>query len=104
MRAGLNVMTAFDPGQSMRAGAQILVAAYQRCLRGNEHASPVEQQAALRCAALSSTTPGTNKREFSMVTSADVWRAAAQVVPAIQVRWHRHPSLPGGRPERRGGA
>ncbi len=83
-RTGLNVMTAFDPGQSMRAGAQILVAAYQRCLHGNKHASPAEQQAALRCAASEYNT-GDEQAGILNGYQADVWRAAAQVVPAIQL-------------------
>ena len=50
-RTGLTVEMAFDPGESMRAGAQILVAAYRQCLHGNLRANSVEQQVALRCAA-----------------------------------------------------
>ena len=46
-RVGLTVSTAFDPGQSIRAGAAILVEAYQRC----RHDGAVDEQPALRCAA-----------------------------------------------------
>jgi type IV secretion system protein VirB1 len=84
MRTGLTVMTAFNPGQSMRAGAQILVAAYQQCLHGNEHASPAEQQAALRCAASEYNT-GDEQAGIFNGYQPGVWRAAAQIVPAIQL-------------------
>jgi type IV secretion system protein VirB1 len=84
MRTGLNVMTAFDAGQSMRAGAQILVAAYQRCLHQNKRASTDQQQAALRCAASEYNT-GDEQAGILNGYQSGVWRAAAQVVPAIQL-------------------
>ena len=46
-RVGLTVAAAFDPGQSIRAGAVILSEAYQRCRRDGA----VAEQPALRCAA-----------------------------------------------------
>lgn len=83
-RTGLTVASAFDPGTSMRAGATILTAAYRQCLRGNSGPSPAEQQAALRCAA---SVYNTGREQAGILNGyqARVWRAAEQVVPAIQV-------------------
>ena len=82
-RTGLTVTTAFDPGESMRAGAMVLTAAYRQCLRGNANPTGAEQQSALRCAASVYNTG----RELAGILNGyqtSVWRAAAQVVPAIQ--------------------
>ena len=78
-RVGLTVATAFDPGQSIRAGAVILVEAYQRC----RHDGAVAEQASLRCAA---SVYNTGKEEAGIANGyqARVWRTAAQIVPAIQ--------------------
>ena len=78
-RTGLTVATAFDPGQSMRAGAMILVAAYQQCRRGGQ----VGPQPALRCAA---SVYNTGREQAGILNGyqARVWRVAAQIVPAIQ--------------------
>src|SRR4051794_14759607 len=77
-RTGLTVATAFDPGQSMRAGAMILVAAYQQCRRGQ-----VEPQLALRCAA---SVYNTGREQAGILNGyqSRAWQAAAQIVPAIQ--------------------
>jgi hypothetical protein len=83
-RAGLTVETAFDPGSSMRAGAEILTAAYERCLHGIDRSSPTEQQAALRCAASVYNT-GDEQAGILSGYQAGVWRAAAQIVPAIEL-------------------
>jgi type IV secretion system protein VirB1 len=83
-RTGLTVATAFDPARSLRAGASILVAAYQRCLHGTNHANTAEQQAALRCAASVYNT-GDEWAGILKGYQTGVWRAAAQVVPAIQL-------------------
>jgi len=82
-RTGLTVTTAFDPGESMRAGAMILTAAFRQCLRGNGNPNSAEQQAALRCGA---SIYNTGREQAGILNGyqADVWRAAAQVVPAIQ--------------------
>lgn len=82
-RTGLTVMSAFDPGESMRAGAQVLTAAYQQCLHGNKRPTQREQQAALRCAASMYNT-GDEQTGILNGYQSGVWRAAAQVVPAIQ--------------------
>ena len=97
-RTGLTVTTAFDPGRSMRAGASILVAAYQRCLRGNEHADRTEQQAALRCAA---SIYNTGREQAGILNGyqSGVWRAAEQIVPAIQFRAAGNPPSPPAKPE-----
>lgn len=78
-RVGLTVVTALDAGQSIRAGAVILVEAYQRCRRGGT----VAEQPALRCAA---SIYNTGREQAGIVNGyqARVWRAAAQIVPAIQ--------------------
>ena len=82
-RTGLTIMSAFDPGESIRAGAQILTGAYQQCLHGNTHPTQPEQQAALRCAASVYNT-GDEQTGIRNGYQSGVWRAAAQVVPAIQ--------------------
>src|ERR1700712_292407 len=51
VRTGLTVATAFDPGQSIRAGAQIIGAAYEQCLHGKVAPTAAEEQSALRCTA-----------------------------------------------------
>jgi type IV secretion system protein VirB1 len=83
-RTGLTVTTAFDPGESMRAGALILTEAYRQCLRGNASPDGAGQQAALRCAA---SVYNTGREQAGILNGyqADVWRAAALVVPAIQL-------------------
>jgi type IV secretion system protein VirB1 len=83
-RTGLTITTAFNAAESMRAGAMILVAAYQQCLRGNPTPSGAEQQAALRCAASVYNT-GDDHTGIVNGYQAGVWRAAAQIVPAIQL-------------------
>jgi type IV secretion system protein VirB1 len=79
VNTGLTVAAAFDPGLSLRAGAQILVAAYQQCRRGGQ----IAPQAALRCAA---SVYNTGREQAGILNGyqARVWRAAAQIVPAIQ--------------------
>ncbi|MGI4809732.1 MAG: lytic transglycosylase domain-containing protein [Janthinobacterium lividum] len=79
-RVGLTVATAFDPGQSIRAGAVILADAYQRCRRNGT----VEEQAALRCAASVYNT-GREQAGIANGYQPRVWRVAAQLVPAIQI-------------------
>jgi type IV secretion system protein VirB1 len=82
-RTGLTATTAFDAGESMRAGALILTAAYRQCLRGNANPNGAEEQAALRCAA---SVYNTGREQAGILNGyqANVWRAAALVVPAIQ--------------------
>ena len=82
-RAGLTVTTAFDAGESLRAGALILTRAYRRCLRGSVYPNDAQQQAALRCAASVYNT-GDDQAGILNGYQAGVWRAAAQIVPAIQ--------------------
>jgi type IV secretion system protein VirB1 len=77
-------MSAFDPAESIRAGAQILTGAYQRCLHGNTDPTQREQQAALRCTASVYNT-GDEQTGILNGYQSGVWRAAAQVVPAIQL-------------------
>jgi type IV secretion system protein VirB1 len=79
-RVGLTVATAFDAGQSIRAGAAILAEAYQRCRRGGA----IAEQPALRCAA---SIYNTGREQAGIVNGyqAKVWRVAAQIVPAIQL-------------------
>jgi hypothetical protein len=67
----------------MRAGALILTAAYRLCLRGNESADGDAQQVALRCTASVYNT-GDERAGVLNGYQADVWRAASQIVPAIQ--------------------
>jgi type IV secretion system protein VirB1 len=80
VNTGLTVETAFSPAQSIRAGSQILVAAYLRCRHGGQ----VDPQAALRCAA-SVYNAGNEQAGILNGYQARVWKAAAQIVPAIQV-------------------
>lgn len=79
-RVGLTVATAFDPGQSIRAGAIILTEAYQRC----RHGGAVAEQPALRCAA---SVYNTGKEQAGITNGYQprVWHVAAQLVPAIQL-------------------
>ena len=77
---GLTVRKAFDPAQSIRAGAQILVSAFQQCRRRGL----VEEQAALRCAASVYNT-GSEQNGILNGYQAKVWRAAALIVPAIRI-------------------
>ena len=83
-RTRLTVSSAFDPGASMRAGATILVAAYRQCSRGSSAPGLPEQQTALRCAA---SVYNTGREQAGILNGyqARVWRAAEQVVPAIQI-------------------
>jgi type IV secretion system protein VirB1 len=83
-RTGLTLATAFDAGESLRAGALILTWAYQRCLRGSVNPNDARQQATLRCAASVYNT-GDDQAGILNGYQADVWRAAAQIVPAIQL-------------------
>lgn len=76
---GLTVSTAFDPAQSIRAGAQILAAAFQQCRRGDV----VEEQTALRCAASVYNT-GSEQNGILNGYQAKVWHTAALIVPAIR--------------------
>ena len=78
-RVALTVEMAFDPGQSIRAGAVILADAYQRCRRNDT----IEEQAALRCAASVYNT-GREQAGIANGYQARVWRVAALLVPAIQ--------------------
>lgn len=89
LRVGLTVATAFDPGQSIRAGAVILVEAYQRC----RHDGTIDEQPALRCAA---SIYNTGREQAGILNGyqARVWRAAAQIVPAIQIAASAAPSAP----------
>ncbi len=93
-RVGLTVATAFDPGQSIRAGAVILVEAYQRC----RHDGAVAEQAALRCAA---SVYNTGKEQAGILNGyqARVWHVAAQLVPAIQSAASAAPVPPGIAPD-----
>lgn len=79
-RTGLTTATAFKPAENMRAGAQILVEAYQRC----QHGGTTEPQAALRCAASVYNT-GREQAGIRNGYQARVWRVAARIVPAIEV-------------------
>jgi len=83
-RTGLTVTTAFDPGESMRAGAAMLVSAYRRCLPGDPNPKAAEQQAALRCAASMYNT-GDAQAGIRNGYQPRVWRVAGQIVPAIQI-------------------
>jgi type IV secretion system protein VirB1 len=97
-RTGLTVTTAFDPGRSMQASAAILVPAYQRCLHGNDRADRIEQQAALRCAA---SIYNTGREQAGILNGyqSGVWRAAEQIVPAIQFSAAGNPPSPPAKPE-----
>jgi type IV secretion system protein VirB1 len=92
-RTGLTLATAFDPGESMRAGAMILIAAYRQCSRGKLSPSQVEQQAALRCAASVYNT-GDEQAGILNGYQPGVWRAAALIVPAIQSDTRTEPPSP----------
>jgi type IV secretion system protein VirB1 len=96
-RTGLTMTTAFDAGESMRAGATILTWAYRQCLRANPSPTGAEEQAALRCAA---SIYNTGREQAGILNGyqGDVWRAAAVIVPAIQFSGaHPLPSPPGPR-------
>ena len=97
-RTGLTVTTAFDVGESMRAGAMILSAAYRRCLRDNINPNGAEQQAALRCAASIYNT-GDERAGILNGYQSGVWRAAALIVPAIQFSAAGNPPSPPAKPE-----
>lgn len=88
-RLALNVTSAFDPGHSIRAGAVILVEAYQQCRRDGA----VPEQPALRCAA---SVYNTGREQAGILNGyqARVWQAAAIVVPAIQLT--ARPAVPPG--------
>ena len=92
-RTGLTVTTAFDAGESMRAGAMILTAAYRQCLRGNANPTGDAQQAALRCAA---SVYNTGREQAGILNGyqADVWRAAAHGRAGDPVQRRRRPPLP----------
>lgn len=93
-RVGLTVETAFDPAQSIRAGAAILTEAYLRCRRGGD----VAEQPALRCAA---SIYNTGREQAGILNGyqARVWRTAAQLVPAIQSAASAGPLPPGIAPD-----
>lgn len=76
-RTGLDAATAFDPAQSIRAGAQILVDAYQWCQERQPASDP------LRCMASVYNTgkPVVGERNGYV---ARIWEAADHVVPAIR--------------------
>ena len=93
-RVGMTVAMAFDPGQSIRAGAVILADAYQRCRRNGT----IEEQAALRCAASIYNT-GKERAGIANGYQARVWRAAALLVPAIQSAASADPLPPGIAPD-----
>lgn len=82
----------------MRAGASILVTAYKQCLHGNEHADRSEQQAALRCAA---SIYNTGREQAGILNGyqSGVWRAAEQIVPAIQFNTAGNSPSPPAKPE-----
>jgi len=82
-RTGLTVRTAFDPGESMRAGSLILIAAYRQCSRGHFIPGQAGQQVALRCAA---SVYNTGREQAGILNGYQpgVWRAAAVIVPAIR--------------------
>lgn len=82
-RTRLTAASAVDPGESMRAGALILSAAYLRCLRASDTPDGAGQQAALRCAASVYNTGG-EQAGISNGYQPRLWMSAAQIVPAIQ--------------------
>jgi type IV secretion system protein VirB1 len=92
-RTGLTVTTAFDPGESMRAGAMILTEAYRQCSRGHLDPGQAVQQAALRCAASVYNT-GDEQAGIANGYQPGVWRAASEIVPAIQSALRTGPSPP----------
>lgn len=77
VRTGLTVETAFDPAQSVRAGAQVLVDAYQWCQERQPDANP------LRCMASVYNTgrPTAGERNGYV---GKIYAAADRVVPAIR--------------------
>jgi type IV secretion system protein VirB1 len=97
-RTGLTVTTAFDAGESLRAGALLLTLAYRRCLRGSVNPNNAQQQAALRCAASIYNT-GDAQAGILNGYQSSVWRAAALIVPAIQFGAAGNPPSPPARPE-----
>jgi type IV secretion system protein VirB1 len=76
-RTGLTVATAFEPGANIRAGAQIMTAAYRQCQPGRDEPD------ALRCMA---SVYNTGREQAGLLNGyvARVWRAADVVVPAIR--------------------
>ncbi|MGE4043371.1 MAG: lytic transglycosylase domain-containing protein [Acetobacteraceae bacterium] len=76
-RMGLTVETAFEQGESVRAGGAILTEAYRRCEPGR---TPLE---ALRCA-LSIYNTGRSAAGIINGYVAKVWKAADVIVPAIR--------------------
>ena len=76
-RTGLTVATAFGPGRSIAAGAQIMVAAYRQCQPGRSEPD------ALRCMA---SVYNTSREQAGILNgyAARVWKAADVVVPAIR--------------------
>ena len=87
-RTKLTLRSAFEPGESLRAGAQILVAAYQQCRHGGQ----VAPQIALRCAASVYNT-GSEQNGILNGYQAKVWRAAALIVPAIRTANTEQPAI-----------
>jgi type IV secretion system protein VirB1 len=76
-KTGLTVATAFVPSQSIRAGAQIMVAAYRQCQPGRSEPD------ALRCMA---SIYNTGREQAGILNGyvARVWKAADLIVPAIR--------------------
>jgi type IV secretion system protein VirB1 len=72
-----NIESAFDPAASVRAGAQIIIAAYQRCKLDRD------KFAALRCV---TSIYNTRREQVGLMNGyvARVWDIAEQVVPAIK--------------------
>ncbi len=93
VRTGLTVATAFDPGQSIRAGGQIIAAAYEQCLHGKVAPTAAEQQVALRCT-VSVYNTGREQAGILNGYQGKVWRVAAQMVPAIQTALADAPAQP----------
>jgi type IV secretion system protein VirB1 len=76
-RTGLDAGTAFDPAQSVRAGAQIMVDAYQWCQERQSESDP------LRCMASVYNTGKPTAGERNGYVGR-VWEAADHIVPAIR--------------------
>src|SRR5689334_9953400 len=76
-RTGLTIESAFDPGRSVGAGAQIMVAAYRQCQQGKGEPD------ALRCMA---SIYNTGREQAGLLNGyvARVWKAADVVVPPIK--------------------
>jgi type IV secretion system protein VirB1 len=74
---GLNHVTAFDPGRSVRAGATVLAEAFQRCTGQALSADP------LRCMASIYNT-GNHRRGEANGYVAKIYKAADTLVPAIR--------------------